>query len=155
MSADDDEKKVGYRNPPRKSRFKPGQSGNPKGRPKHSSNIAVEILRELKQPVTVRENGRERVLTKGAALAKAVVSRALAGDARAFQFLMNALPDQFRAPETLQSAEAQTVSTAEAEILERFVARRLGSVPDNQTVAEPTTAQADYQETTDNEAKND
>jgi hypothetical protein len=143
MSADDEQKKVGYRNPPRKSRFKPGQSGNPKGRPKHSGNIALEILRELKQPVTVRENGRERVLTKRAALAKAVVSRALAGDPRAFQFLMNTLPDQFRAPEIPQSAEAQTVSAAEAEILERFVARRLGSMSGNQTEPEPPTAQAD------------
>ena len=55
------EKKVGYGNPPGKSRFKPGQSGNPKGRPKQSGNIALEILAELRQPVTVGENGQERV----------------------------------------------------------------------------------------------
>ena len=42
-SSDDD---VGYGKPPRSRRFKPGQSGNPKGRPKGAKNRDT-ILREL------------------------------------------------------------------------------------------------------------
>jgi hypothetical protein len=32
--ADDGDSRVGYKRPPQHSKFKPGQSGNPKGRPK-------------------------------------------------------------------------------------------------------------------------
>jgi hypothetical protein len=145
------DKKVGYRHPPRLSQFKPGQSGNPKGRPKQSSNIALEILSELKQPVTVRENGQERVLTKRAALAKSIVSRALAGDVRLIQVLMNSLPDQFRAPEDPQSTEAQPVSALEAEILERFVARRLGGADGHQGQLGPTSGRPDAPNADDGE----
>lgn len=37
---------VGYGNPPRHSQFKPGVSGNPKGRPKGSKNVAT-IVHEI------------------------------------------------------------------------------------------------------------
>lgn len=38
--------KIGYCQPPAKYRFKPGQSGNPNGRPKGSKNLS-SIVREL------------------------------------------------------------------------------------------------------------
>ena len=38
---------VGYRRPPRHSRFKPGQSGNPRGRPNRSKNINTLMQEEL------------------------------------------------------------------------------------------------------------
>lgn len=40
---------VGYRKPPRNTRFKKGQSGNPKGRPKGSRNMPPEATRTLRQ----------------------------------------------------------------------------------------------------------
>ncbi|RWD29878.1 MAG: hypothetical protein EOS34_27440 [Mesorhizobium sp.] len=141
MSAADEDEKVGYRKPPKKSRFKPGQSGNTKGRPKKSASITLEILAELKQPITVRENGQERVLTKREALAKTIVTGALSKDVRLIQILMSLVPDQFRIPESSLPATAQTVSAEEAEILERFVARRLGSISSEQDHSEPTNTQ--------------
>ena len=61
---DDDE--VGYGRPPKKSQFKKGQSGNPKGRPKKTQPKAPEIdfsrepmrrvlLKEAYRPVTLRD----------------------------------------------------------------------------------------------------
>ena len=38
MSSDDEDYEVGYGKPPKDSRFKLGQSGNPNGRPKGSRN---------------------------------------------------------------------------------------------------------------------
>jgi len=41
------DQKVGYGQPPLESRFKPGQSGNPKGRPKqpaHTVNVRDELI---------------------------------------------------------------------------------------------------------------
>ena len=44
---------IGYGRPPKSTRFKPGQSGNPKGRKKGSKNT-YSILRDiLNQKVTV------------------------------------------------------------------------------------------------------
>jgi len=45
---------VGYRKPPKNSRFKPGQSGNPKGRPK----VYVSPISVLSEPVAMVINGK-------------------------------------------------------------------------------------------------
>lgn len=39
--------KVGYCNPPIHTRFKPGQSGNPSGRPKGSKNFSTQMMEFL------------------------------------------------------------------------------------------------------------
>ena len=51
MSDDD---KIGYANPPRSTRWKKGQSGNPKGRPKTKSELMIDAARILTQPVDAR-----------------------------------------------------------------------------------------------------
>lgn len=51
MSDDD---KIGYANPPRSTRWKKGQSGNPKGRPKTKSELMMDAARILTQPVDAR-----------------------------------------------------------------------------------------------------
>ena len=57
MSEDDE---VGYKKPPKKTRFKPGRSGNPKGRPKGCKNMRTIVKDILDRNVTIRENGRTR-----------------------------------------------------------------------------------------------
>lgn len=80
---------VGYRRPPRHSQFKPGQSGNPKGRRKHIRNIANDIDEELREPITIRENGRERKISKQRAFVKSLVAAAIKGDVRAINAVVN------------------------------------------------------------------
>lgn len=74
---------VGYRRSPRNSQFKPGQSGNPKGRPKGTVNLRSDLCEELGEHIRVREGERELKVSKQRAMLKALVSKALKGDARA------------------------------------------------------------------------
>jgi hypothetical protein len=56
--ADRDPDAVGYGRPPRSTRFKPGQSGNPKGRPKGVQSLGAILDKALAARVSVQENGR-------------------------------------------------------------------------------------------------
>ena len=77
------EYKVGYGKPPKRTQFKPGKSGNPSGRPKGSRNLATDLAAELCEPITVREEGRQRRISKQRALIKSLMAKALQGDVRA------------------------------------------------------------------------
>ena len=86
MSKDisDQEHDVGYGKPPVHSRFKKGKSGNPRGRPKGSTNHRTQLCRVLDEKITVRENGKSRRMTKLGAAATQQVNR-----------LSAATPDRF------------------------------------------------------------
>ena len=62
--SDNSDQTPGYGQPPEKGKFRAGQSGNPRGRPKGSKNKAT-ILKEIaaeEHVVTVR-NGKQKVAT--------------------------------------------------------------------------------------------
>lgn len=87
---------VGYKKPPRHTRFKPGQSGNPNGRPRKKSTLAESIERELNTRITVTEGGKQRRITKLDAIAKQQTNKAVSGDLKAAALLMKAVePRQF------------------------------------------------------------
>lgn len=92
---------VGYGRPPEETRFKPGASGNPRGRPRGTLSIATVLERTLRERVVIQENGRCKKVTKLEAAVAQLVNRAIAGEPRAVQ-LMTAL---------LRSAEERAVET--------------------------------------------
>jgi hypothetical protein len=49
----DGDSSIGYGRPPMHTRFKPGQSGNVKGRPRGSKNLTTTMTKELNQKVTI------------------------------------------------------------------------------------------------------
>jgi len=57
---DDPSYSVGYGKPPRESRFQPGQSGNPKGRPKGSETFKTKVQKALSGRVSVSVNGKSK-----------------------------------------------------------------------------------------------
>jgi hypothetical protein len=84
-----DGQNVGYGRPPRHSRFKPGQSGNPTGKRKGVQNFSTEVKRALSSPVTITNNGRSRnVSTQRAALMR-LCEKGLKGDSRALDRLID------------------------------------------------------------------
>ena len=112
---------VGYGKPPKHTRFKKGKSGNPRGRPKGSKNFLTELVDELLEPVTIREGGRAKKVSKQRAMIKRNVLRAMEGDPRMFAAIAAMLS---RLVETDSTVEESDLSANDKLILERFIARR-------------------------------
>jgi len=74
-----DDYEVGYARPPRRTQFKQGSSGNPRGRPRGSKNLATIVRQVLDARVAVRENGRVRTISKREALFAQLVHEGLGG----------------------------------------------------------------------------
>lgn len=79
---------TGYKKPPEHTRFKKGQSGNPKGRPKGKLKAPRERLEEeLRKKVTVVENGKRQVVTKLDVIIMNLVNNAAKADKKALDYL--------------------------------------------------------------------
>jgi hypothetical protein len=84
---------IGYRRPPTHSRFAPGQSGNAKGRPKGSQNLSSIVARLARQPMTVKEGGRPRRVSRFEALFLTIWAQAYKGNAKAWAEIRQSLRD--------------------------------------------------------------
>jgi hypothetical protein len=95
MSQDQDDDgggySVGYRKPPKHTQFKPGQSGNPRGRMSVFGNFEADLLDELATEISVRENGIERKVSKQRAIITTLVTAAISGNMRACGALLSIL----------------------------------------------------------------
>lgn len=115
---------VGYGRPPVAGQFKPGQSGNPKGRPRAAPDLRDILSRALATRVPVTENGRRRTITMVEAVIRGVVADAARRDAKAVRMLITL--HTMLMPRTEPTPEA-AFSTAEDEaILADFLARAGG-----------------------------
>lgn len=76
---------VGYKNPPVHGRFKPGRSGNPRGRPSGSRNTATILNEILLQTISVRQGGRRTRMSRLEIMIRAAVRKAVQGDSRAYR----------------------------------------------------------------------
>lgn len=83
---------IGYRKPPASTRFRKGQTGNPRGRPRNRRReIPYDTV--LGQMVTIRENGRERRVTAAEAFLLQLTQKGLAGDSAAARASLEAIED--------------------------------------------------------------
>ena len=89
LSADpsDQDYRVGPGRPPKEYRFKPGQSGNPKGAHPKPRSIAPDLKalfeRALSTKVTLRQGEKEKIITKAAAGIEQLVNQFAKGDRHA------------------------------------------------------------------------
>ena len=86
------EYKVGYGRPPEQSRFKPGQSGNPKGRPAGRPNAKTMFERVIHKKVSVRQGENTREMPMFEAMVHAHAVKGVKGDARSAGLVFNLLP---------------------------------------------------------------
>ena len=110
---------VGYRKPPVRTRFKPGQSGNPRGRPKGTKNLKTDLMEELGEKIVIREGDRSQKVSKQRAVVKSLVARTLKGDARSATLLTSMM---MRLLETGEGAPVgeEPLREDEHEILQAF-----------------------------------
>jgi len=128
-------RKVGYGQPPLASRFKKGESGNPRGRKKGTKNLATLVRAELERPIIVTQDGKRMRVSKVCALARMQVDRALKGDLRAFEAIVK-LDEKFerlaasaRASEQVDGSDSEIPRAAYDEALKALIDRER-SAPD-------------------------
>ena len=123
MSDNDNNTVVGYKKPPKNTQFKPGQSGNPKGRSKGCRNLKTDLLEELGGRITITENGKTKKISKQQAFIKQQCSKALSGDKNSVKTLVG-LMTRFLADHQEDINEKDEVLLDEDAAILDFYARR-------------------------------
>jgi hypothetical protein len=80
---------VGYRRPPAHTRFKPGRSGNPKGRPKDARGLNTLARELLTARVPVRTGSGEKRMHRIEAVLHKTFELALKGNPRALSQVLS------------------------------------------------------------------
>ena len=113
---------TGYKIPPKYTQFKPGQSGNPKGRPKGRRNTYTLLDELLSQKILITQDGRQLEIDKQTAILLQAVNSAVKGDQRAIQ---NIFPHMLAidAEKDHLDAVKETLSTNDQAILENLQSR--------------------------------
>lgn len=107
---------VGYRKPPKSTQFKPGQSGNPNGRPKGQKSLADLALAEAARLVKVQIGSTVHHLSRKQALMRKLFEMALHGNLKAAQMGLSFLAEA-EAAAGLSPAFEAPLSEAEIAIL--------------------------------------
>jgi hypothetical protein len=113
---------VGYGKPPGHTRFKKGQSGNPRGRPSGSKNLATVLSEALNELVIVAENGGRRKITKRQAIITQLVNQSAKADWRATKILLDIL-QAIESRNEPAPAETSSFSETDEKVLEQLRAR--------------------------------
>jgi uncharacterized protein DUF5681 len=117
----DGDYEVGYGKPPRDTRFKRGQSGNPRGRPPGAKNLSTLLNEALNELVVVTENGGRKRISKRQAAFKQLVNDAAKGNWRALKLLVDILQDIERRTEP--QTEESSFSLADEKVIAQLKSR--------------------------------
>ena len=120
MSETERQYAANYLQPPLHTRFKKGQSGNPRGRP--AKNLAALLAAALNEKVTVTENGKRRQVTKREAVIAQLVNKSASAELRATKMLIDMLRDIEKRAEPA-TAEKNPFSPTDKEVVQQLITR--------------------------------
>jgi hypothetical protein len=128
---------VGYGKPPKQGQFKPGRSGNPKGRPKGRKNQKTAFEEVMGEPIPVTQNGKTRKRPAFEVALIQIRQAALNGDPKAQKMLLDhgMRVDAF---ETIEDAAPESISQTGQQLLDQLIVERaaLMAQPDQPTQGE-------------------
>ncbi|WP_294122180.1 DUF5681 domain-containing protein [Sphingomonas sp.] len=110
---------VGYKKPPKQHQFKPGQSGNSRGRPNGARGLKTDLKAELEGRMTIRINGDPVTDTRQRLFVRALASKAATGDIRAAQTLSQLILQVLGTED--RGTARQTLSTGDQAILDELI----------------------------------
>jgi hypothetical protein len=90
---------VGFGRPPKATRFKPGKSGNPRGRPKGSRPVGAVLQQILGRRVAVTENGRTRRVPMVEVILRQLANDAMRSEPSAVELMLSLVDRYAQAPE--------------------------------------------------------
>ena len=119
----DDERdyEVGYGKPPRHTRFEPGRSGNPHGRPPGAKNMKTLLSKALNELLIVTESGGRRKVSKREAIVTQLVNRSAKADYKAIQIVLGMLRDS--EGDTAAHSSDAAFTEADQQIIQRIRSR--------------------------------
>ena len=98
---------VGYGKPPKHTQFKPGYSGNKKGRLKGSANLFTAVEKLQNERVRIVHNGKQKSISVTEAILRKAGMDALNGNAKAQKIMLDKKKKNERRKEELaQRVEA-------------------------------------------------
>jgi hypothetical protein len=121
---------VGYGRPPKHTQFKPGQSGNPKGRKEGSKNTSTVLAEELNRRTSVTENGKQQRITKRHVIVKHTVNTAMSDAKVAIAFIQQVLRSEGSTEQPGAGAAPLSSGPEQDRIIEEFLRRVRASNPD-------------------------
>jgi len=120
MSDSEDAYQVGPGKPPLQTRFRKGQSGNPRGR--KAKNLPALLADALNERVYVTVDAKRRRITKREAVITQLVNKSAGADLRATKMLIDMLKEIERKT-GMAPPEARAATPADEEVLASFAAR--------------------------------
>jgi Family of unknown function (DUF5681) len=116
------------RKPPISTRFQPGQSGNPKGRPKGAKSPAAMAHSALERKIRVTDGGSARNMSVREVAMRRLAEKAISGDSKCLDFLLSleASLDRPRADQPTDSLDPDQ----DREIIQNYFNRQLAPKED-------------------------
>lgn len=111
---------LGYMKPPKSGQFKPGQSGNPKGRPSGNKNIYKLLDDIVNEKIQMTKNGKPVKISKKQAMLLQATNKAVQGDLKALQTLLPVMAEADNKNEELAKA-ATAIRQDDIEILKQYL----------------------------------
>lgn len=81
--------RVGYSRPPPQHQFRPGQSGNPRGRPRGAKNESTILRETMTRKIANRSEGGRRKISVLEGIILRIADSSLKGDIKSATFLLN------------------------------------------------------------------
>ena len=118
--------KVGYKRPPLHTRFRKGQSGNPRGRPRGSKNFSTLLAEALNEPVVVTEDGRRRRISKRELGLKQLANKFAMAEAQATKILLGLMLERERLAAAAPPAERPSLGADDEKVIANLLKRLRG-----------------------------